>query len=158
MTPQSEPNVAFRAGKAQIKRLLNLCATISLYCAIAEVQTGDPDAWFTTLEQKASMTSQDDQLWLNEMRSSWVCQFDAKTHIGVLVDAENWLWPSLLPLFVQMRIGFMIYWGLSAKEIQNTKRYRCVPDCFCPTEVDIRSASQISTRVLNLDPIAGTFD
>jgi hypothetical protein len=58
---------------------VELSATVSLYCAIAELRTGDKDTWFATLEQKAGMVSEEDRLWMNELKSSWVCQHDGKT-------------------------------------------------------------------------------
>jgi hypothetical protein len=77
------------------------------------------------------------------------------TRLGVLVNTKQWLWPSLLPLFIQMRVGVMIYWGQGRNTINKKQQSWYVPDFFRPTEADITSATLISSKVVKIKPVAG---
>jgi hypothetical protein len=153
MSPQPDRDVAFNAGNHQISRLLKLGATVSLYCAIAWMKMGHADSWITVLEQKACLTSQADKEWLNELRGSWVCQFDSTTNMGVFIEAATWKWPNLLHLFTQVRVPVMIYWGPNPNDVR--KDHELVPAIFRPNPVEITSATLVSTNVVETEPVAG---
>jgi hypothetical protein len=157
IAPQPDGDVAFQAGNAQITRLVNLAATVSLYCAIAWALTGDYDAWLAALEQKAGMTSADNRQWLNEMRGSWICDFAAKKHLGVFIDASTWRWPNLLYLFVQLRVCVMVNWGSDESAIRDLNSFEFMPECFRPSAVQMTSASLISSQAVERGTAAGAL-
>jgi hypothetical protein len=139
---------------AQLARLhiLDLCAVMTLYCAIAWFRTGERDAWLATV-QAHGMDSDEDRLWLEEMRASFVCRFDHVGRTGAFFDIAQYPHRALIDVFMLAKVPMILKWG---KGDAYLKRQRDVAGSngsakglsarFIPSSEEVLAAARVSSE------------
>jgi hypothetical protein len=142
---------ALQFAKLARLHLLDLCAVMSLYCAIAWYQTGERDTWLATV-QANGMTSNEDRLWLEGMRALFVCRFDHVDHAGAFINVAQYPHPALIDVFMLAEVPMILMWGNEKADVawikdvaQQNGAARGISERFCPLSQEIVEAARVSS-------------